>query len=295
VLAVLAAGLLLRDFATRRYTRSDRRLGLDAPAEEAPTLLSEEPPARGRIDQMFQDLIYQSGTDLSDGAALALVIGGAIVGGAIPFVLTENLLFTAAGVFLGVLIPLGIFVFLRWRRLRALRKALPETLQVVAEAIRTGRTLEQTSEMVAEEMSGPLADEFAYAAKQLSLGHTPVRVLARMVRRVPLAEFRIFATAIAVHRQAGGNLSLLTERLANSARDREQFLGHLAAVTAGSRLSAIGLIVLAVVGVAVLTVIEPNYLRVFFTSPYGPPLLLIAGTLYLIGILWVWRVMRVEY
>ena len=58
----------------------------------------------------------------------------------------------------------------------------------------------------------------------------------RMVRRMPLPEFRIFATAVVVHRRAGGNLSLLTERMSKAAHDRQDVRNHMLAVTAGSRL-----------------------------------------------------------
>jgi hypothetical protein len=67
----------------------------------------------------------------------------------------------------------------------------------------------------------------------------------RMVRRVPLAEFRNFATAVVVHRRAGGNLSLLTERMSKAAHDKSDMRNHILAMTAGGRLSAIGMVAAA--------------------------------------------------
>jgi tight adherence protein B len=144
-------------------------------------------------------------------------------------------------------------------------------------------------------MSGPIKVEFDQAEKQFQLGHTPLAILDRLAKRIPLSEFRIFATAVLVHRKAGGNLAALTERLSHTARDRQEIRGHLMAVTAGSRLSAFGMVIGSSIGLAVLAWLEPEYLSIFFTHRLGPTLLTIAATLQLLGVFWVWRVLRVNY
>ncbi|MCX7867454.1 MAG: hypothetical protein N2438_10070, partial [Limisphaera sp.] len=45
--------------------------------------------------------------------------------------------------------------------------------------------------------------------------------------------------AVIVHRRAGGNLSLLTERMSKAAHDKMDVRNHVLAMTAGSRLSAV--------------------------------------------------------
>ena len=74
------------------------------------------------------------------------------------------------------------------------------------------------------------------------MGQSPVAVMDRLSRRIPLPEFRLFATAVLVHRQTGGNLAQLTARLAVSARDRQEWRRHLAAQTVTGRYSALGLV-----------------------------------------------------
>jgi tight adherence protein B len=144
-------------------------------------------------------------------------------------------------------------------------------------------------------MTGPLSIEFGQAVEHFKLGHSPMSILNRLAKRIPLSEFRIFATAVMVHRRAGGNLAALTERLSHTARDRQEIRGHLMAVTAGSRLSAFGMVVGSLIGLAVLAWLEPEYLSVFFTHRLGPTLLTIAATLQLLGVVWVWRVLKVNY
>jgi tight adherence protein B len=114
----------------------------------------------------------------------------------------------------------------------------------------------------------------------------------RMVRRIPLAEFRIFATAVIVHRRAGGNLSLLTERMSKAAHDKTDVRNHVMAMTAGSRLSAIGMVAAAVLAALLLSWMEPEYIDVFLTNPKGPYLIATAILLQAIGGIWVWRILK---
>jgi tight adherence protein B len=114
----------------------------------------------------------------------------------------------------------------------------------------------------------------------------------RMVRRVPLPEFRIFATAVVVHRRAGGNLSLLTERMSKAAHDKTDVRNHILAMTAGSRLSAIGMVIAAILAAGLLSWMEPEYVEVFVKSPKGPYLIATAVLLQAIGGLWVWRILK---
>jgi len=291
----LAIALLVRDL--RRPDDSlDRRLGLEPDLEG--TGFVSLPAERDRstwIDRHFYQLLEQSGTRLDSQGALAVVAGMAIVGCAVPLVLLENLLAAILGTVLGAVLPLVWWEFRRMRRHRAMQKGLPETLELMADGIRSGQTLELAAEMVAQEAPKPLSEEFGYCVSQLRLGHSPVAVLERMARRVPLPEFKIFTTAVLVHRQTGGNLALLAQRLAQSARDRSELQGHVRAVSAGSRLSVIGLTLGTVLAIGLLASLRPEYLYAFRDHELAPTLLATAAVLQLVGVLWVWRILKVQF
>lgn len=288
--AALAVGFTVRDLAARKAVAGDGSLEL----EDTPISL-ERPVPQGRVDQFFHHLLERTGSRMEGSLAAAIVAACALLGCGLPLIIWDSLLGAGIGLVVGASLPILSWQIQAYRRFRAITRELPDTLDLLADAVRTGRSFEHAAAMVASDTKGPLSEEFEYCAAQLRLGHSVSAVLKRMVRRLPLAEFKMFAVAVAVHRQTGGNLAVLTERLAAAARDRQQFQGHLAAATAGSRLSAIGLIVGSLSGVAALMWIEPDYLNRFLTNRLGPPLLTTAGTLMLIGIVWLWRVLRVKY
>jgi len=291
---LLAVVLLLRDLRVREVAPdSDEAL-----AQQIQEVLQARNAANqptNRIDQWFYELIDHAGSPVDPPTATALVAGGAIIGCAIPLLLFESLFGAAVGTVVGAALPVLWWMIRRERRLRAMQRAMPETLEMVADAVRAGETLEQAAELAGQQAPSPLKEEFAYAAKQLQLGHTPTAVMTRMARRVPLPEFKIFATAVMVHRQTGGNLALLAERLAHSARDRAEFAGHLRAVTAGSRLSMIGIVLGVFAALFILGGIRPEYLRGFLEHPLGPTILTLSAAFQIVGLLWVWRIMKVPY
>ena len=281
VTMVLAAlGMLLRDLFSPPADTGRQRLTF-APAEPA-----------GDINRAFFRLVEESGTPLDMPTALAVVIGAGITGLAVPLAFFENLLAAAGGLVLGIALPLGYLAIIRWWRLSSMRKQLPYALQAVADAVRSGQTLSESCDLVSKEIKWPLGQEFGYAHQQLELGHGPIGVMNRMVRRVPLPEFRIFATAVIVHRRAGGNLSLLTERMSKAAHDKSDVRNHVLAMTAGGRLSAVGMVVAAILAAALLSWMEPEYIEAFTKSPKGPYLIGVAVLLQVIGAIWVWRILK---
>jgi tight adherence protein B len=83
--------------------------------------------------------------------------------------------------------------------------------------------------------------------------------------------------------------------MANSARDRSELHGHVRAVSAASRLSVIGLTVGTVVAIGALASIRPQYLEPFVQHELGPTLIAAAVVLQVVGIIWVWRVLKVQF
>jgi tight adherence protein B len=292
---VAAVALLVRDIVLPDKDVERRLRPVLEELRSAAIKPPEDEDVGGWVDRGFYKLIEDSGSPLDGQTALMLVVGMAIIGCAAPLTLLEHPLAAAGGLLLGAMLPLCWWSFRRAWRFGAMRKVLPETLELLADSVRAGQTLEQATELVAEQGPKPLNKEFEYCASQLRLGHSPVAVLRKMARRVPLAEFKIFSTAVVVHRQTGGNLGLLAQRLAGSARDRSEFHGHVQAVTAGHRMSVLALTIGTVAAVGILASLQPEYLKSFTEHPLGYPLLVIAAMLQLTGMLWVYRILRVNY
>ncbi len=290
---VVAVALWMRDGRLKEAT-FQRRLGNGIPKPEpAPELLARD--ATNSLDRRFYLLLERSGSQLSVGAALTICAAVAAVGCTLGLVWAEDFLAGVAGLVVGMMLPPLWWMWQQARRFKKMQKSLPGALDLLADGLHAGQTLEQGAELVAARTAAPLNAEFGYSVSLLKLGHSPVAVMERMARRIPLPEFQVFAMAVLVHRQTGGNLATLTSRLAGAARDRQEFFGQLGAQTVAGRYSAIGLVIVAILGVAALMYLRPQYLEFFLQHELGPGMLLLSGALLLVGAFWIWRVTDVKY
>jgi tight adherence protein B len=80
--------------------------------------------------------------------------------------------------------------------------------------------------------------------------------------------------------------------MSKAAHDRQDIRNHMLAVTAGSRLSAIGMVLAGIVALFVLGWMEPQYVETFLNHPKGPWLLAASIGLQIIGGIWVWRILK---
>ncbi len=139
-----------------------------------------------------------------------------LVAGGIALVWTDNFGAAIAAALVGFWPPLFWVMWVRNRRIAAMETLLPGALEQLADCLHSGQTLEQAAELMTVQTASPLKEEFGHCVQLLKMGQSPVGVMDRLSRRIPLPEFRLFATAVLVHRQTGGNLAQLTARLAVS-------------------------------------------------------------------------------
>ncbi|MCG6156795.1 type II secretion system F family protein [Rubinisphaera margarita] len=249
------------------------------------------PNAANSVNGWFDRLMVQSGVEMSPVAALMSCMLFALLVGGLIFVLLEDPLATAIGVVLGFGIPIGILMFMRSRRQSQILNQLPPMIDELARAARTGRSLDQCLAMVAEDTPAPLGTEMENCVRKLQMGVTMNEALYELPERTGVNGLRILATALSVHQQTGGDLVRVLERLAKTLRDRSMFLGRLRAITAGSRATAVLMILLPPAILAFFIFRDPTYLSRLMASNWGFFITMSGIVLEIVGAIWIWRVL----
>lgn len=245
-----------------------------------------------RLNGWFDRLIVQSGAELSPAMLLALCVCAALAIGGLVFVVQENLLTTAIGALLGGAAPLVAAVIVRNRRQTEMLRQLPAMLDELARAARTGRSLEKCLALVADDTQQPLGDELRRCTRRIDLGMSINDALGELPERTGLPSTNIFVSALAVHRETGGDLVKVLERLAHTLRTRIQFQGRLKAATAASRATALLMLVVPPAVLAFFIFRDPEYLNNLMRSEWGFRVTLIAAALQVVGSLWVLRILK---
>jgi len=299
VISVVAVVLAIRSISDRRR-EADRRL-VGAPESGvglvpfAPITPPAKPGTRSRFDNWFEVAVQRSGLEASPTGVVAVMILVATILGASLYIWKGQLGLAALGVVVGLAIPLSVVAFLNRRYRWKLQAEIPDAYRMLAGSVRAGQTLEQAIEFYAEQGAKPLADEFAHCAALMRLGMSPAAALQSTAERVRLLDFDLLVSTVGLYMQTGGNLVLLLERLADSVRDRNQFQGQFFAATAQSRIVALAIGITGPLILLVYLLAEPTHVQAFLQSPNGWGLMAICALLEVIGVIWLWQILRVDY
>ena len=248
-----------------------------------------------RFDRWFLRMIHDTGLSLAPAsAALLVVLAGTLVACTL-FLWGGQPVVALCGLVIGAILPLGYFMYKQRKTVKQRQEQLPAALDMLARSVRAGQSLDQALDSVGNHSPEPLAAEFRYCSKQLQMGLSMPAVMRSLVERVRLYDVRIFTTTLTVHRQTGGNVARLLERLANVIRDRLIYRRQLRVSTGAGKASAILVAVTAPLVFLFFFVFRPEYVHSMLTTPVGQTFLVVAIGLELVGLIWTIRLLKPSY
>lgn len=306
-LLVFGANLLLADLVEARRQEARRRLEEElrkrAQERAAGSLQYKdlyEMAAQGLREirvrqtpwQRFVQLVEESGLTWQPGQLALLCLGLFLAAGAGSGVLTRQWPLALAIGIVAAVIPVVVVAAIRLRRREKLLSQLPDAFDLMSRSLKAGQTITQAFQAVAEEFSPPVSEEFGYCYDQQNLGLSPEAAMRDLARRTGLLEIKIFVLAVMVHRQTGGNLSELLDKLSRVIRERYRIRGAIQALTAEGRMQAIILLALPFVILAIMTIINRPYAMILFQHPW---LLVAMGISMIIGAFWMQKIINFDY
>lgn len=301
-LAVFAANALLTDIRSSERRRLRERLQeqlrekqrLRAEAEHFGQIAAG---ARGEAKSpgfrsWLTGLVAQSGMEVSPNRVIVVSVILGFTSGAIAGVLLRSLT-TGAVVAVGCgVLPVLYVAYRRMKRIERLRAQLPDAFDLMSRVVRAGQTVTQAMRTVADEFPEPISLEFLYCYEQMNLGLSAEDSLRELSRRTGLMEIKIFVLAVVVHRQTGGNLAELLDKLATVVRDRFRIRGMIKSLTAQGRMQAGILLSLPPVMFVLLMILHPEYEKLLF---HYPLMIVAALSMMAAGALWIRRIVNFDF
>lgn len=230
----------------------------------------------------------------------------------------SRLLLTSAGLTLGMLFAVGGIARQGWiltlaagltggalpwwyvlrqrtRRLRTIEHQLPEALDLITRALRSGHAFSSGLHMVGDEMPEPIAAEFRAVHDEVNYGTSLAQALNNLTERVPSTDLRYFVVSVLIQRESGGNLTEVLGNLANLIRERLKLMARVRVLTADGRLSAWVLGVLPFALAAVMNLVNPAFMSPMWTDPLGIAITKYTLIMMAIGALILRRLVRLRY
>lgn len=179
-------------------------------------------------------------------------------------------------------------------RLKTFDQQLPDSLSMMANALRSGYSFLQAMDVVSREMPDPVAKEFNQVLKETRVNIPLDEALTNLVDRVKSADLDLVVTAVLIQRQVGGNLSEVLEKISTTIKERIRLQGEIRTLTTQGRFSGWIVSLLPVVLSVLFTVVSPGYLKPLITHPIGWLLITVGVIMQGIGIFTIKNMVNLE-
>jgi tight adherence protein B len=237
-----------------------------------------------------------------------MIWGASIVGVPLVMLLLSVVLpplgspvFLLVGGLLGFLLPRFWLARRKNGRLGAFNKQLPDTITLIANALRAGSSFLQAIELVVRESRPPISTEFGRVIREVNLGLPFDQALENMVRRVRSDDLELMATAISIQHQVGGNLAEILDSIAYTIRERVRIKGEIRTLTAQQRLSGYVVAGLPIALAGFLFVAAPGFMAPMFLNPpavlglpAGVVILAVGGFMMFLGFMFIRKIVDIE-
>jgi tight adherence protein B len=263
---------------------------LSSPMNDSPGFFEVFFEKFGNFNLLFQ----QADTTLTVLKLLLISLVMAIIGGAIALIVHILPVLIPLVMLLMGSLPLIWVIMRRNKRLKTFAAQLPEALEMISRALRSGQSLGFGLNLVAEEMAPPIATEFSQVFEEQNLGIPLEQSLKELSERIPNLDLKFFVTAVILQRQTGGDLAEILDKIGSLVRDRFRIWGQVQALTGEGRLSGVVLLALPVVLFVAVYQLNPTYITVLFTDPMGTKMLAAAILMQLLGALVIRKIVNIK-
>jgi len=221
----------------------------------------------------LERLVERSDLALRTVEVAYLMVGFALFGGLIATLVGVGTLFLLAALAAGGFLPLG-WVWLKANsRLKAFEDQLPDVLITLAAALKAGHSFKAGLQTIVDEGNVPASKEFHRVLTEARLGRPLNDALADMSVRLGSKNFDFVITAVGIQQQVGGSLAGLIDMVADTVRQRQQFVRKIKGLTAMGRAGAYVLVGLPFFIGAIITFMNPEYMDPLYNTSTGHKLI----------------------
>jgi len=249
---------------------------------------------KGGFGEEIRSRLEQADIPLKLSEFVFLHLLGVITVGGLSYFWAKSWTFMVLSVIIGAILPLKMLDYLKKRRIKKFHLQLPETLSLIAGALKAGYSFLQALDMAVEETKPPISSEFAKVLTEARLGLSLQEALDNLAKRIRSTDLNWTIMAVKIQKEVGGNLAEVLEILADTLRERGRITRQIKTLTAEGRLSAIILFLLPFVIGFLIYLLNPDYLRTLTDTSTGKIMVAFALGMMLIGGFWLKKVTTIE-
>lgn len=241
---------------------------------------------RPKIDRMFLDIPFKK--------LILIDVATPIAVGALGFLFTKSILIAGICAGFGLAIPAFVIKELEKNRRRKFAGQLVDALMILSSCLKAGLSLQQSFEVLIEEMPPPMSQEFGLLLRQMKMGVSLEEALASFKKRMRVDELDMIITSMMVSRETGGDLTETFATLAITIQERNKLLGKVNALCIQGKLQGIIMSIIPVAFAAFVYQTNPHFFDIFFQDDFGKMLLGYAVVSQVLGIIFIRKFSKVD-
>ncbi|MCL2648633.1 MAG: type II secretion system F family protein [Phycisphaerales bacterium] len=178
------------------------------------------------------------------------------------------------------------------RRVQEVDQQISQCVTSMANSMRAGLTLVQAMTRLSEQAPDPIKMEFKIMANQYGLGADMKTVLKNAKERLKLANFNLFASALLLNREMGGDVAETLTRISKSLDKLREMRKTVEAHTSEGRTNIKILLLGPVAMLLLMAIVDRKGVIMLFTTPQGIAMLMVAGLLSGTGVFFARKITR---
>jgi tight adherence protein B len=180
------------------------------------------------------------------------------------------------------------------RQRRQFVEQLPDSLHVIASAMRAGHSFSGALAVVVEDSPDPTRRELQRVVADERLGVPLDVAMGSAVQRMDSEDLEQIALVAVLQRETGGNTAEVVDRVTETVRERLALRRMVASLTAQGRLSRWVLTGIPIFLLFVLTTLSPTYMEPLFSTTIGHVLLGVCAVMVTAGSLIIKRIVEIK-
>jgi len=171
---------------------------------------------------------------------------------------------------------------------------LLQAIIIMNNAFKSGRSITQAVDLVANELEGPISDEFKKISMELAFGLEIEVAFKRFSERVNIDEAKYLTSSLSILNKTGGNIIKVFDSIEKTLFNRKKLRLELKSLTGSSKLIMYVLILVPISFILLVNIINPSYFEPLFSSIFGIVIIGLIIILYITYIFIVRRVMKIR-
>jgi tight adherence protein B len=225
--------------------------------------------------------------------ALASLVFSAVIASTV-WLYSHQPVFTLGAFIFAAALPVVWLKKQRTKRLDKFEEQLPEALQMMSRALRTGYPFVECMKIVSTEMSEPISQEFGMTYEEINYGRDIEVAFALMIGRVPSLSLIAMSTAIIIQRETGGNLAEVLLKISAVLSGRFKLQRRIKTLSADGIFSAWILLLLPLALFAILNLLGPDYFKPVYDSPDRMMYLYVFMGLEFVAAYWIRLIINID-